>query len=450
MKQIIIDSMKQIKYICLFALLALFTAIACRKTEAEILTPSRQMDYSMPSEQFTAIWNSMNTNYAMWDIENVDWTDVKEEYMPEFIALDDSVKLGNKISTKHLEQLYTDILGNLIDHHSAFKIKNLWADEYDMDLFYISPGNSEIERRDYYHNPHILSSYINYCLSDQVYAEYFGIHSWEDLTMVGWLKKMEEAGRASDIKYGSVTDVITVISALIDGNIPYIHISSFNLSELLEQYDSGKEYGNQEQDVIDTYNAYDSFRQNVLNLPEVKGVIVDVRENGGGYLNDEFYLLGLLIDEPVQMGWSRFKMGLGRYDYSPWIPHIFSPGPEHRKVDGPVVILSDLYSVSMSEITTMIVKAMPNGCFIGERTFGGHGVIQGDFEEYYSGSFGDQEGNHYAYLSTRMVKFINGEILEGVGVTPDIEMPFPYAEDDFKDGNDSWLSRAVEYIETGR
>ena len=438
--------MKNIEYVCLSVVIAILTVTSCRKTEAEILTPSNQLDYRFPSEQFTAIWNSMNTNYAMWDIESVDWTSVKEEYMPEFMELDDSVKSGYSIATSHLSQLYTDILGNLTDHHAYFSFTNLWADKYDIDFFSVSPGMIEIKGRDYYHKEHIWSKYIKMMLDEPIYAEYFGIESWDDLTMVGWLKKMEEAGRASDIKYGSVQDLITVVSGLIDGNIPYIHISDFNLTEIISMYD-GEEL---DQDVIDTYNAYDSFRQNVLNIPEVKGVIVDVRENGGGYLNDQFYLLGLLIDEPVQMGWSRHKTGLGRYDYSPWIPHVFSPGPQHRKIDGPVVIVSDLYSVSMAEISTIMVQAMPNGCFIGERTFGGHGVLSPDFEESYSGTFGSRDSNHFGYLSTRMVKDFNGEILEGIGAIPDIEMPFPYSPDDFRDGKDSWLTRAVDYINNGR
>ena len=261
--------------------------------------------------------------------------------------------------------------------------------------------------------------------------------------MVAWLKELQAQGRATDVKYGSVEDVVTVVSGLVDGCIPYIHISDFMLTQLLEL--AQNDYATQ--DVEDTFRAYESFKKNVLELDDVKGVIIDLRENGGGYLNDEFYLLGLLIDKPVQMGWSREKSGLGRFDYSPWMPHTFYPGPEHRAVDGPVVVVSDLYSVSMSEITTMLVKAMPNGCFIGERTFGGHGVISGDFEADYAGTFGESGNNHYGYLSSRTVKDYNGDILEGIGVFPDIEMS--YAEGTFKGGKDSWLTRAVEYIHNG-
>lgn len=436
--------MKKSIYILILLTAFLSGFVSCRRTEAEILTPSNQMDYRLPSEQFLSIWNSMNTNYAMWDLEKKDWGSVKEEFLPEFLALDDSVRAGDKISTAHLKKLYTDILGGLTDHHSFFMVKNIWASDEEINTLTVYPSKIELRKRDYFHDRHIRSGWMSLFLQYESFGDRYGIHSWEDLTMVAWLRKLESEGRAADIKYGSVEDVITVVSGLIDGDIPYIHISDFSLTQLMElaQQDGAS------QDVLDAWGAYVSFKKNVLELDKVKGVIVDVRENGGGYLNDEFYLLGLLFDKPVQMGWSRHKSGLGRYDYSPWIPHIFSPGPEHRAIAGPVVIVADLYSCSMAEISTMIVKAMPNGCFIGERTFGAHGVISSDFEEYYSGGFGDAGGNHYAYLSTRVVKDFNGDILEGTGVVPDIEMS--YAEGTFKNGEDSWLTRAVEYINTGK
>ncbi|MGN0190397.1 MAG: S41 family peptidase [Candidatus Cryptobacteroides sp.] len=416
--------------------------VSCRKTEAEILTPSNQMDYRLPSEQFLAIWNSMNTSYSMWDLEDKDWTAVKNEFMPEFLALDDSVNADFNISTSHLKDLYTEILGDLKDHHAGFKIWNIWASDTDEGYFSVDPSSIEIKKRDYYHPKHIWSQYINYFLADPNLADEYDIHSIKDLTMVSWLLKKKAEGRATEVHYGS-TGYITVVSGLIDGNIPYIHISSFELGTLLNDASSATP----SQSIRDCYEAYVTFKDNVLKLDGIKGVIIDLRENGGGYLNDEFYLLGLLIDEPVQAGWSRYKTGLGRYDYSTWVPHIFSPGPEHRGIDAPVVLVCDLYSVSMSEITTMLVKAMPNGCVLGERTYGGHGVISSDFEATYSGTFGSTSGNHYGYISTRTVKDFNGDILEGIGITPDIELN--YADGVFKDGEDTWLERAVQYINEG-
>lgn len=389
----------------------------------------------------------MNTSYTMWDLEEKDWDAVKDQFLPEFLNLDDSVSNELPISTAHLKELYTDILGDLKDHHAVFQIKNLWASETDDENFRVFPSYIEVSKRDYYHPSHINSSKMAYRLKDETAANQTGHDLWNSLTMVAWLRKLESEGRATDIKYGSTLldmSALTVVSGLIDGNIPYLHISDFLLSSLFLLAAEN----NPSKAVMDTYEAYESFKNNVLELDEVKGVIIDLRENGGGYYNDEFYLASLLLDRPVQMGWCRYKSGLGRYDYSPWIPLVFSPAQQHRAIDGPLVVVSDIYSVSMAEITTMLVKSMPNGCFIGERTFGGHGILSPDFENYYSGTFGKLDGNHYAYLSTHTVKDYNGNILEGRRVTPDIEMD--YYQGTFSDGEDTWLERAVEYINTGR
>ena len=72
------------------------------------------------------------------------------------------------------------------------------------------------------------------------------------------------------------------------------------------------------------------------------------------------------------------------------------------------------------------------------------GDVQTGVQENNNGDFEAGSKDH----STRIVKDINGNILEGIGVTPDIEMS--YAQGTFKDGEDSWLSRAVDYIKTGK
>ena len=226
-------------YTILILMALIASIVSCRKTEAEILTPSNQMDYKLPSEQFLSIWNSMNTSYAMWDLEEKEWSSVKDEFLPEFLALDDSVKADHPISTKHLEELYTDILGDLTDHHSYFSVKNIWASDEDRYSFSISPGDMEIPKRDYYHDMHINSRYVNLCLEYEKYADKYNIHSWEDLTMVAWLKKLEAEGRASDIKYGSASYTMTIVSGLIEGNIPYIHISDFSLTALMSYVEQG-------------------------------------------------------------------------------------------------------------------------------------------------------------------------------------------------------------------
>ena len=48
------------------------------------------------------------------------------------------------------------------------------------------------------------------------------------------------------------------------------------------------------------------------------------------------------------------------------MPCILSPAENHRKVEAPIVMLANLYSASMSEMTSMAVKRLPNGCIVGD------------------------------------------------------------------------------------
>ena len=114
-------------------------------------------------------------------------------------------------------------------------------------------------------------------------------------------------------------------------------------------------------------------------------------------------------------------------------------------MEAPIVVLADVNSVSMSEATAMAVSSLPNGCVVGERTFGGQGTLAGNYKLSYCGEI----ENHAVliYTTTVVTKDIKGVIHEGVGIVPDIEVF--YDEEAMKAGRDVQLDRAVQYIHTG-
>jgi len=120
-------------------------------------------------------------------------------------------------------------------------------------------------------------------------------------------------------------------------------------------------------------------------------------------------------------------------------------------VKAPIVVLDDHLSVSMSELTTMAIKSLPNGNgkFIGTRTWGANGPLTSsvyfDGGQFTIGSaaFGSS-GYMFVYTSSSMFKDINGDIYEGVGVPPDI-----YARETtaaYLNGDDLVLDAALKYI----
>jgi len=96
------------------------------------------------------------------------------------------------------------------------------------------------------------------------------------------------------------------------------------------------------------------------------GVILDLRGNGGGYLNEAVRLTGLFIDEGpvVQIVNERANHRDVRRDRDSKIAY-----------DGPLVVLIDRYSASASEILAGALQDYGRALVVGERSFG-KGTVQ--------------------------------------------------------------------------
>ncbi|HCF78896.1 MAG TPA: tail-specific protease, partial [Glaciecola sp.] len=97
-----------------------------------------------------------------------------------------------------------------------------------------------------------------------------------------------------------------------------------------------------------------------LKTQNVSGIIIDLRGNGGGSLNESRTLTGLFIDSgPVV----QVRSGNGRVDIER-----DSDGVIHY--DGPLTVLVDRYSASASEIFAAAMQDYNRAIVIGEQTFG--------------------------------------------------------------------------------
>jgi carboxyl-terminal processing protease len=390
----------------IFAALML-VATACRDHSLDLTNPNN-VTYTKPSEQFQAIWNGINNSYAFWDIDPTDWDAIYDEYLPLFYALDDLATSGDTIPTEKLKSYYTEICRNFIDHHMAIWLKNQWHGANDEQKIKISPSTMEAKTRNYYHERYGDSLVIN-CVANLANTEYV---------------------------YACDKEKNSILVANIDG-VAYMKLSGYMLTEMNYKSDSLS---------VAIMDAYEKFYE-MLQDDDLKGVILDNRGNGGGYVADLNYVITPFIDGDLKIGDTRRKEGLGRYDYSPWIPFIVRDNDSLSVTDVTVVALADLNSVSMGEITTYAISLLPNGCVVGERTWGGNGPLLGDFDINYGGTFGDrtfEKVSHFVYTSTDVLRLADGEIHEGKGITPNIEVL--YDDDQMQAGTDVQLNAALDYI----
>ncbi|HVC16948.1 MAG TPA: carboxy terminal-processing peptidase, partial [Rhodanobacter sp.] len=171
-----------------------------------------------------------------------------------------------------------------------------------------------------------------------------------------------------------------------------------------------------------------------LKLAGVQGVIMDLRNNGGGSLAEANSLTGLFIDKgPVVQ--VRDASG-----------HVEVEGDDDPGMawSGPMAVLVNRGSASASEIFTAAIQDYHRGLVIGEPTFG-KGTVQNlvDLDRYTQGS---SEKPQFGELKMTIAEFfrIDGGSTQLKGVTPDIE--FPKNGDD-KDFGESTYDNALPWTQ---
>ncbi len=139
-----------------------------------------------------------------------------------------------------------------------------------------------------------------------------------------------------------------------------------------------------------------------LQQQKIDGLVIDLRNNGGGSLQEVNSLLGLFIESgpTVQIRGSNGSVEV-MTDQDPRILY-----------DGPLAVVVNRLSASASEIFAGAIQDYQRGLIVGERTFG-KGTVQ-SLQELDRGQ-----------LKITMAKFyrVSGESNQHKGIIPDIEYP---------------------------
>jgi len=152
----------------------------------------------------------------------------------------------------------------------------------------------------------------------------------------------------------------------------------------------------------------------------IEGLVVDLRNNGGGSLLEATTLTGLFIDEgPVV----QVRNSSGRISTE----EDTDPG---MSWEGPMAVLVNRYSASASEIFAAAIQDYGRGLIIGETTFG-KGTVQNlvDLDDYAQSSDAGKMGQ----LKITMAQFfrVNGGSTQNRGVEPDISFPSAGDKEDY-------------------
>lgn len=152
---------------------------------------------------------------------------------------------------------------------------------------------------------------------------------------------------------------------------------------------------------------------------KVDGVVLDLRFNGGGSLDEAIKLTGLFIKEgPVV----QVKDAMGRIDVDD------DTDPE-QVYAGPLAVLVNRFSASASEIFAGAIQDYKRGVIIGGTTYG-KGTVQQLLD---LNQFLPKEPEKVGLLKMTRAKFyrITGSSTQHKGVKPDIELPSRFSAEEF-------------------
>ncbi len=204
----------------------------------------------------------------------------------------------------------------------------------------------------------------------------------------------------------AVVNVNRVESCMLENEIGYIYLYEF-AGDCAEKFKAAAEE---------------------LAAQGAKGIIIDLRDNPGGWVNDAQAIGDLFLDEGL-LYYAEYKDGTRDNTYT-----------KEGKMDLPLVILVNENSASSSEILTGALKERAGATVVGVQSYG-KGIIQAV----------TPVGSEGAGMQLTIAQYYtpNGNKVHKIGITPDVEVRLP--EDDpgiyeFADLNDPQLNKAFEVM----
>lgn len=179
-------------------------------------------------------------------------------------------------------------------------------------------------------------------------------------------------------------------------------------------------------------DAYEGFAQAIAAFEEagVSGMIIDLRNNGGGLVDACVQMADLILPEGVVVS-MRDKAGQTT-EYT----------IDGEYYDVPMVVLVNGYSASASEILAGAIRDTGAGTLVGEKTFG-KGVVQSVI------NFPDGSGMK---VTTARYYTPSGECIHEIGIGPDVEVSLDedavtrYGINNLPHDKDAQLQKAIELL----
>jgi carboxyl-terminal processing protease len=176
----------------------------------------------------------------------------------------------------------------------------------------------------------------------------------------------------------------------------------------------------------------EQFRNDLLELGELDGLVIDLRNNGGGQTTGAYGVASLFLPEgPIVFEETRDSISMQE--------------ATGGNLTLPLAVLVNGNTASASEILAGAIQDTERGVLVGEQTFG-----KGTVQRFYQTLHGD-------YIKITIARYLtpNKRSLHGIGLTPEYEilmtedeyMEAIYGVEDINPETDPQLAKALELLQ---
>lgn len=209
---------------------------------------------------------------------------------------------------------------------------------------------------------------------------------------------IDRPGEKEPLKITLVRDEVVVpnvpYSGMINEDIAYVSLSTFTRN-------AGKNVG-------------DAFKKLKEENPNLKGIVFDLRGNGGGLLTEAVNVSNVFIPKGEMVVTTKGKVA----DWDRSFKTLNAPIDEEI----PLVVLIDKGSASASEIVSGVIQDLDRGVLIGQRSYG-KGLVQNTRDVGYNSKVKMTTAKYYV-PSGRCIQGVNYENGEPIGIPDSLRTNF--------------------------
>lgn len=321
-------------------------------TGCNLINVDYYKDFNDPEYNYEMFWEELNDYYGLIELKNRSYLN------SEFGGWDELYKhhkqyINRGMSNRELFSVLSSVLFRLRDSHSY------WLPSRAPDYYWELPNEDDFPHPPYIDwasdpselDPAMSYGHGAYFKELRIPSGYLseGLYFGEDLIYAGII----DFAKVAENSPIDLTDFNS------DNKLGYIYIASFIQSENNKDLSSAQTWSKDIDNVIEF-------------LGNIDGLIIDVRQNSGGFEGNLERILNRFISKDRLLYYSYTRNGPNKSDFR---RESYYGSPSDIGYRGPIVVLVDNGTSSCGDIFAMVMKTEDHSILVGQNTRGIMGKV---------------------------------------------------------------------------